>query len=434
MIETCDSSPFPVNLREKENPMLEQIFVRPSVIARLRGGPWGPYLDDLATFLHHDGYAPSHIQRSVRAAEQFARWLHGHGIPVSALDDAVLQRYVAGLKRDRSGHLPKAAQGLGHLLRCLQRHGVVRPPHVVLPTSPGEQWLAEYDAHLAQVAGIALSTRRGYGRLVRRFMTACFDTSAPDWSSTTAAMITTFVTHEAMGRRGGGRKLPSVAVRSFLRLLVFRGVIRAGLAAAALAPPQWRHAALPPRLTPEEVERVLAVYHDGTASSRRNRAMLLRLARLGLRTQDVISLCLDNIDWADGRLDLQPGKTHRARSLPLPQDVGQALVAYVPGGRPQSAYRQVFLRCRPPFHPLTKSAVWWIVRQAFTHTGMVVPPGRTSHLFRHTVASQMVNHGARFKDVADVLGHPSLQTTAIYAKLDLDALAVVALPWRGGAR
>jgi hypothetical protein len=95
MIETCDPSPFPVNLREKEKLMLEQIFVRPSVIARLRGGPLGPYLDDLATFLHHEGYARSHIQRSVRAPEQLARWLHGHGTPVSAMDNDVLQRYVA---------------------------------------------------------------------------------------------------------------------------------------------------------------------------------------------------------------------------------------------------------------------------------------------------------------------------------------------------
>jgi site-specific recombinase XerD len=370
----------------------------------------------------------------VRAAEQFARWLHGHGTPVSLIDDTVLQRYVAGLTRDRSGHLPKAAQGLGHLLRCLQQYGVMCRSQVVLSTSPGEQWLAEYDAHLAQVAGLALSTRRSYARLVRRFMTACVATEVHDWRSVTASMITTFVTHEAMGRRGGGRKLPSVAIRSFLRFLVFRGVIRAGLEAAAPAPPHWQHAALPPRLTPEEVDRILAVYHDGTASSRRNRAMLLLLARLGLRTQDVISLGLDDIDWADGRLDLQPGKTHWARSLPLPHDVGQALVDYLQGGRPQSAYRQVFLRCRPPFHPLTKSAVWWIVRQAFTHAGLVVPPGHASHLFRHTVASQMVNHGASFKDVADVLGHQSLQTTGIYAKLDLDALAVVALPWGGGAQ
>ena len=413
--------------------MLEHIFVRPSVIARLRGGLLGPYVDDLTTFLHQEGYALSHIQRSLRAGDQFARWLHGQGAPLSAMDDAVLQRYVSGLRRYRSGHLPKAAQGLSHLVRFLQRQGVVSPRQAMLPILPLDQWLAAYDAHLAQVAGLALSTRQGYGRLVRRFITTCFGAEVPDWPSVTTSMITTFVTHEATRRPGAGRKLPSVAVRSCLRFLVFRGAIRTGLEAAALAPPQWRHAALPPRLLPEDVERVLAVYHDGTASSRRNRAMLLLLARLGLRAQDVIALCLDDIDWADGRLGLHPGKTHRARSLPLPHDVGQAMVAYLQGGRPQSACRQVFLRCRPPFHALTNSAVWWIVRQAFERAGIVVPSGIASHLFRHTAASHMVNHGASFKDVADVLGHQSLQTTGIYAKLELNALAAVALPWGGGA-
>jgi site-specific recombinase XerD len=246
-------------------------------------------------------------------------------------------------------------------------------------------------------------------------------------------MITAFVGQEAAMRQNSGRQLPAVAVRSFLRFLVFRGEIRPGFEAAAPSPPQWQHAALPSRLTPEEVERVLAVYQDGTASSLRNRAMLLLLARLGLRTQDVISLCLDDIDWADGRLDLRPGKSRRARSSPLPQDVGQAVVAYLQGGRPRSGSRQVFLRCRPPFHPLTKSAVWWMVRQAFAHAGIAVPPGIASHIFRHTAASQMVNHGASFKDVADVLGHQSIRTTGIYAKLELDTLVAVALPWGGGA-
>jgi site-specific recombinase XerD len=181
------------------------------------------------------------------------------------------------------------------------------------------------------------------------------------------------------------------------------------------------------------VERVLAVYQDDTISSLRNYAMLLLLARLGLRSQDVISLCLDDIDWANGRLDFRPGKSRRERSLPLPQDVGQAIVAYVQTGRPQSESREVFLRCRPPFRPLTKSAVWCMVRQAFAQAGIVVPPGIASHIFRHTAASHMVNRGASFKDVADGLGHRSLETTGIYAKLELDALAAVALPWGGGA-
>jgi site-specific recombinase XerD len=250
----------------------------------------------------------------------------------------------------------------------------------------------------------------------------------------TAAHITTFVSQEAAMRRNAGRKQPAVAVRSFLRFLVFRGAIRPGLEAAAPSPPQWKYASLPSRLAPEDMARVLAVYHDGSPLGLRNRAILFCLARLGLRAQDVVALGFDDIDWADGRLTLRPGKSRRARTLPLPHDVGEALVAYIRGGRPQSESRHVFLRSRPPFRFLTSAAVWAIVRQAFTRAGLVVPPGIASHIFRHTVASQMVNQGASFKDVADVLGHQSIQTTGIYAKLELEVLAAVALPWAGGAR
>jgi site-specific recombinase XerD len=414
--------------------MLEHIFIRTGVIARLRGGPLGPYLDDLATSFHHQGYASSSIQRYLRAGDQFARWLQGQGHGLSELDAAVLHRYIAGLTRDRSGHLPKAAQGLTHLLRFLQRQGVVPQRHATTSLAPLDQWLAEYDTYLIHVVGVALSTRQYYRRIVRRFMITCFGAEPPDWQAVTATMITAFVRQEASQCQGAGRKLPGVAVRSFLRFLVFRGELRPGFEAAAPSPPQWRHASLPSRLTPEEVERVLAVYHDGSASSLRNRAMLMCLARLGLRTQDVIMLRLDDIDWADGRFALRPGKTRRARSLPLPQDVGHAVVAYLQGGRPRSDSRQVFLRCRPPFQPLTNSAVWWVVRQAFQQAGLVTRPGMASHVFRHTAASQMLNHGASFKEVADVLGHQSLQTTGIYAKLELEALAAVALPWGGAGQ
>jgi len=413
--------------------MLEHTFVRTGVIARLRRSPLGPHLDALATSLYHEGYAPSSIQRFLCAAEQFAHWAYRQGYAICAMDADLVQRYISSLPRYRSGNLPKAAQGLGSLVRFLHQHGVTRPRHAGLPTPPLEQWLREYDAHLEQVAGVALRTRQTYGHLVRRFLTDCFGAEPPDWASLTTARITTFVGQEAARRQHAGRKLPAVAVRSFLRFLVFRGAIRPGLEAVALAPPQWKYASLPSRLSPADIERVLAVYHDGTAIHLRNRAMLFFLARLGLRAQDVVSLCLDDIDWTDGRLALRPGKSRRARTLPLPHDVGQAVVAYLQGGRPQSTSRQVFVRSRPPFRLLTSSAVWAIVRHAFTHAGIVVPPGIASHIFRHTVASQMVNHGASFKDVADVLGHQSIQTTGIYAKLELDALAAVALPWGGAA-
>jgi site-specific recombinase XerD len=413
--------------------MLEHIFVRPGVIARLRHSPLGPYLDPLATALHQEGYAPSSIQRFLCAAEQFARWVHGQGYAVCEMDTDLVQRYVSGLTHYRSGNLPKAAQGLGYLVRFLHQHGVARPRQDGRALPPLEQWLRAYDTHLAQVVGAALRTRQTYGALVRRFLTDCFGTEPPDWAALTAARITAFVSQEAVKRQRTGRQLPAVAVRSFLRFLVFRGAIRPGLEAAAPSPPQWKYASLPSRLTPEDIECVLAVYHEKSPINLRNCAILFLLARLGLRAQDVVSLCLHDIDWAEGRFALRPGKARQARTLPLPHAVGQAIVAYLQSGRPPSASRHVFLRSRPPFRSLTSAAVWAIVRQAFTRAGLVVPPGVASHIFRHTIASQMVNHGASFKDVADVLGHQSIQTTGIYAKLDLDALAAVALPWGGGA-
>jgi site-specific recombinase XerD len=413
--------------------MLEQTFVRQGVIARLRRSALGPHLDAFAASLHHTGYTTSSIQRFLCAAEQFAHGVQEHGSAVSAIDEALLRAYLAGLTRHRSGNLPKAAQGLGHLVRFLQQQGATRLRQDGPPLSPLEQWLRAYDTHLEQVAGLACSTRQGYSHLVRGFLTDCFGLEPPDWSLLTAAQITAFVSQAAATRRNAGRKLPGVAVRSFLRFLVFRGDLRPGLEAAAPSPPQWKYASLPSRLSPEDVEQVRGVYHDDSAISVRNRAILFLLARLGLRAQDVVSLCFEDSDWATGRLELRPGKTRRARTVPLPHDVGQAMVAYVQRGRPQSASRQVFVHSRAPFRALTGAAVWAMVRQAFTRAGLTVPPGVASHIFRHTVASQMVNHGTSFKDVADVLGHQSIQTTGIYAKLDLATLAAVALPWEGGA-
>ena len=412
--------------------MIEHCFVHTSIVARLRGGPFGPYLDDLATILHQQGYAPSTIQRCLRTGDLFGRWLQGQGYDVTQIDERAIQHYINGLERYRSGQLPKAAQGLKHIVELLRQRGSLIDRQS--PT-PVDQWIAQYDAHLEQVAGLALGTRQSYRRMARRFITSCFGAKQPDWQTLTAPMITAFVTQEAAKCQGYGRKAPSVAVRSFLRFLVFRGEIRPGLEAAAPTPPQWKHASLPARLMSEEVERVLAVYPGDTATSRRNRAMLLLLARLGLRAQEVVALCLDDIDWYASQLCVRPGKTHQARLLPFTQEVGNAVAAYLQDGRPQSESRRVFLQCRPPFRPCTvNGTIRWMVRQAFLSAGIAIRPRSGSHMLRHGAASQMLNRGASFKEVADVLGHRSLQTTGIYAKLEIDTLAAVALPWLGGAQ
>jgi site-specific recombinase XerD len=190
---------------------------------------------------------------------------------------------------------------------------------------------------------------------------------------------------------------------------------------------------LPPRLTTEEVARVLVACREETPQDVRDRAILFLLAHLGLRAQEITTLCLEAIDWRRGHLVMRSGKTHAERVLPLSQEGGSALVTYLTQGRPASTSRVVLLHYRPPFRPFAgASAITQIARRALLRAGVTVRPRMGAPTFRHTIASQMVNQGARFQEVADILGHRSLQTTGIYAKLALEALTQIALPWGGG--
>lgn len=185
-------------------------------------------------------------------------------------------------------------------------------------------------------------------------------------------------------------------------------------------------------MTVAEVERALATWTGDSPTALWNRAILLLLARLGVRAYEVAALCLEDIHWYAGQVRLSPGKTHHERVLPLLQEVGEALAAYLQHGRPRTASRHLFLHCRAPFAPFADPrAIGLIARRACLRAGILARPRLGAHTFRHTAASQMVNQGAGFKDVADVLGHRSLQTTGIYAKLDVEALAGVVLPWMG---
>jgi integrase len=247
-----------------------------------------------------------------------------------------------------------------------------------------------------------------------------------------AHQISDFVKQEATNKHGGGRKLPSTAVRSILRFLVFRGELSPGLEAAALAPRQWTQDSIPQRLTTQEVERALALYAGEAPVDWRNRAILMLLARLGLRAREVATLCLEDLNWHEACVVIRYTKTHHDRVLPLSQDVGRALADYLCWGRPATTSRIVFLHGQAPFRPFADAAaISRIAARALRRVGVTGSARLGAHAFRHTAASQMVNRGVSFKEVADVLGHQSLQTTGIYAKLNLVALSDVALPWMG---
>jgi site-specific recombinase XerD len=419
--------------------MVPRIFTRASVLTKLESGPVGPYLPDLAETLHAQRYTTHTIQKYLHAADAFGRWLAARRIPLPDVQEALLAQYVASLGRRKVGptaheRLPHEAVGLKHLLTVLRHRGVIAPPVLSGPATPTEQLLMEYAHYLDRVHGAALTTRRKYLYFARQLLGSVFPTGELQWEALRAETLTRFVQQQTVCRRGFGRKSPGAAVRILLRYLVTRGLVRAGLEAAVPSMRVWTHASLPEHLSAEEVSHILTVSADGTAIGRRNYALLLLLARLGLRALEAARLRLDDIDWHDGTVVLRARKTHRERVLPLPDDVGQALLAYLRHGRPATPYRELFLEHTAPYRPLqTASAITKVVKRLLPKAG-IARGSSGAHLFRHTAATQMVRRGASFKAVADVLGHQSLQTTGIYAKLDLTALSQVALPWPGGAQ
>jgi integrase/recombinase XerD len=294
-------------------------------------------------------------------------------------------------------------------------------------------WLLSYDRYLRDVVGAAATTRIRYWRVVRRFVAACFDNSAR-WAAPSIQQVTGFVCEEAASKKGCGRRVSVTAVRSFLRFLAWRGIVPSGLDRAIPRTRLAEHASLPRRLTIDEVSRLLDAARTGKAPYR-DRAILLLAVQLGLRSAEIIAMELDDIDWRAGVVRVRIRKPRRERALPLPRDVGTALADYIQLERPSGLGRGLFIGVNnPPSRLSDPTAITRMVKRILRRAE--IPLGRLSgaHMLRHTAASRLINSGASFSEVADLLGHQRLKTTAIYAKLDLATLSRVSMPWIGGAQ
>jgi site-specific recombinase XerD len=429
---------FNFNFKEKLM-SLQKVFARMSVIAHLESGPLGSYLSGLASALGEQRYAVHTIQKYMHAADAFGRWLTKQKIEIGDVDEQVVNRYVAGLQRRAAGsrsNLPShLATGLRHLLQLFRQQGVIGPCQEFAPLSPTDLFLAAYRQHLERTLGSAPATVRQHLLFARRLIDFAFGTEAIDWAALSGETIAQFTLQQTERRSGFGRKAPGSSIRVRLRYLVTRGDLRDGLEAAVPKAREWKHASLPTYLSEVEVTKVLAACDDDANLGKRDLAILLLLSRLGLRAGEAIRLRIDDVDWAGGAVTIRAGKTHRERRLPLPQEIGQALIDYLYHSRPKdSPHREIFLTHTAPFLPLKdSSAIGKLVHRQMKRAE-ITSSASGAHLFRHTVATQMVRRGASFKDVADVLGHQSLQSTTLYAKLDLANLAQAALPWPGGER
>jgi integrase len=223
-------------------------------------------------------------------------------------------------------------------------------------------------------------------------------------------------------------------LRSFLRYLRYRGEISTDLASSVPSVRTWKLASLPSYLHPREIHQVLAACDRHSPIGRRDYAILLLLARIGLRANEIRLLTLDDIDWESGRLTVQ-GKGRRGASMPLPTEVGAAMADYLRHGRPRSDCRRVFLRHFAPHSGfVTSIAVSNVANSALTRAGIERVARKGAHLFRHSLATQLLRAGASLTEIGQVLRHQNQDTTRIYAKVDVGSLRAIALRWPGGAR
>lgn len=404
--------------------------------ARLRGiskGPCGKQIEGFSKELFERGYSEISARRHIRSAEHIVRWAIRRGISIDELDDRVLQRFDRHLSTCHCGGFSSADRqavlaGARFFLRYLQG---VESPRVreSTPVPEDPQLLKSFGAWMREQRGISDLTLYNYSLSLRELI----QQFGEDLSSLDARLLRQFVLQQSRSGKWAKIKQCTTALRMFLRFLIAEGLCRPGVLGAVPVVAHWRLAALPRYLPPEAVERIIASCEGSSALGKRDRAILLLLARLGLRAGDIVQMRLGDIDWKEGWIHVS-GKSRRQARLPLSQEVGKAIVTYLQKSRPQTPDDALFVRTRAPFCALGSHAtVSVIVDRAIRRANVKRPARGAAHLLRHSVASSMLWHGASLQDIAVLLRHRSVETTQIYAKVDAKALQKIAQPWPGGA-
>lgn len=410
--------------------MLESYFKLDHTLRRLRLEPTGRYMDDFATALHTKGYGIWAGQAYLRAAAHLGIWMKQKGFSVMKLDEEVIREFACHLPSchclgKNRGIYDDAVIGAGHFLDHLRDTGVA-PAGVPLEKPPLPAIIDGFERWMRQHRGVTDSTLKAY----RSILTKLLGTVGEIPGSYNARVLRRGVELQTSRCGRSWAKLVITTVRMFLRYLVVHNLCDAALVDALPTIAHWKRASCPDYLSKEEVEKLIVVCNPATAEGARDLAVLLLLIRLGLRAGDIVQLRHADIDWEQGALQLT-GKGRRQSVLPLPQDVGDAILKYVEHWRPEVRDEHVFLRVNAPFVPLAStSAVSSLVNRA-ARRARLSASRVGAHVLRHTAATLMLRQGVSLQAIGRVLRHQSIDTTFLYAKVDVEMLSEIAQPWPG---
>jgi len=413
--------------------MLMEFFESPFRIQELRDGPEGRLLEGFAEELYRAGYAEVTARRHIRAAEHLIHWTSRTGGTIPGLDERAIEKFTGHLNRCRCPrygrtHRQDLQNGAHLFLGYARTAGVLTTPIMEEPIRR-PALLVSFCRWMRQQRGTCDATLYNYGIHLRELLKSLGE----DPGGFDAHNLRQFVLDTSQRCGWAAAKQCTTALRMFVRFLIADGKCTAGLEAAIPVLAHWRLSSLPRYLLPDDVERVITAACDpARPAGKRDRAILLLIARLGLRAGDIVKLRLGDIDWKEAGVCVS-GKGRRQTLLPLTQEVGDAIATYIREGRPPTAADTLFIRSRAPFRALASHcAVSVLVAQAMRRAGVTCPSRGAAHVLRHSMASSMLRQGASLQEIAGVLRHRSIATTEIYAKVDVVALRQIAQPWPEG--
>jgi site-specific recombinase XerD len=414
--------------------MPKDYFERPETDRRLQDSPLASHFASFATSLVENGYVKSTVQAKLNLLTGFGQWLERRRLPIRDFDEQLADRFIAYKRRKgrvHRGNRETLLQFLDHLRKC----DIIPGPTPTCDDSPLAAILTRYERHLRSERGLAAATVINYLPCIRKFLVERFREKPLVIGEICSSDVSDFILRHAPTMSPRRTQLVTAAFRSFLRFLFQDGELQVNLALSVPSVADRRLSTIPKYLSPDQVERVLGVCNRQTATGRRDYAILLLLARLGLRAGEVVSLQLDDVDWRAGEL-LVRGKGLLHDRMPLPVDVGEALTSYLRMDRPPCKTRHVFVCMKAPRSGFAgPSTLSTIVRRALDRADLY-PALRGAHVLRHSLATTMLRSGASMNEIGEILRHRTPSTTEIYAKLDFDGLRTLAHPWPsvGGGR
>lgn len=403
---------------------------RSNLYRKLIHGPHGKFARIFADRLLNDQLSRQCTLRSLSLFRDLMDWHIGSGNGAADLSEEHVARFLEHRRQYWHTNMWDKAT-LRRLLSALRDQGVV-PPALPIELTPQQKVVEAFSAHLANERGLTRSAIGSQTPHIRRFLGEIDPLGIGNFSTLSPEIVIGYIERHALDGAADGGKTMCWSLRAFLRYLHLRGHVDVPLAECIPSIRRWRLAGLPTFLPPEKVQQALDSCDRTTPMGLRDYAILMMLAKLGLRAGEVAALALDDVDWRVGEI-LVHGKGRRRAVMPLRRDVGAAIVAYLRQGRPAATSRHLFLRTLAPFVGFSSGcAITMIAKQALHRAGIHGYAHHGAHLFRHSLATDLLRSGASFDEISQLLRHESTDSTRIYAKLDIEKLRTLSQPWPGG--